>query len=93
MPFPIYPPETAWMRTPKTDIPGLVLNTRGTSRIAYLPADIDRRFGRDNLPDHANLLVNIVRWAAGRRVPLEVKGAGLVDCRLYRQPGRVCCTW
>src|SRR5262249_46626589 len=22
--FPIYPPETAWMRTPKTDIPGLV---------------------------------------------------------------------
>ena len=88
-PFPIYPPETSWMRTPKTDIPGLVLNTRGNSRIAYVPADIDRRFGRDNLPDHANLLANIVRWAAGGRIPLEVKGAGLVDCHLYRQPGRV----
>jgi hypothetical protein len=88
-PFPIYPPETSWMRTPKTDIPGLVLNTRGNSRIAYLPADIDRRFASDNLPDHANLLANIVRWAAGGRIPLEVKGAGLVDCHLYRQPGRV----
>jgi hypothetical protein len=88
-PFPIYPPETAWMRTPKTDIPGLVLRTHGAARIAFLPADIDRRFARDNLPDHANLLGNIVRWTARGRIPLEVKGAGLVDCHLYRQPGRL----
>ena len=87
-PFPVYPPETSWMRTPKTDIPGLVLNTRGTARIAFLPADIDRRYGRDNLPDHANLLANIVQWVANGRVPLQVTGAGLVDCHLYRQPGR-----
>ena len=64
------------MRAPKTDIPGLVLNTRGNARVAYLPADIDRRFGRDNLPDHGNLLANIVRWAAGGRIPLEVEGRG-----------------
>lgn len=87
--FPIYPPETAWMRTPKTDIPGLVLRTQGNARVAYMPADIDRRYGRENLPDHANLLANIVRWAADGRIPLEVNGAGLVDCHLYRQPGRV----
>jgi hypothetical protein len=87
--FPVYPPETAWMRTPRTDIPGLVLSTRGSARIAYLPADIDRRFGRDNLPDHGDLLANIVRWAANGQIPLEVKGAGLVDCHLYRQPGRI----
>jgi hypothetical protein len=84
-PFPIYPPETAWMRTEKTDIPGLVLK----GRVAYLPADIDRRYARENLPDHADLLANLVRWAAGGRIPLEVHGAGLVDCHLYRQPGRV----
>jgi hypothetical protein len=88
-PFPIYPPETAWMRTPQTDIAGLALNTAGKSRIAYLAADIDRRYSRDYLPDHANLLANIVRWAAGGRIALEVNGAGLVDCHLYRQPGRV----
>ena len=87
--FPVYPPETAWMRTPKTDIPGLILNTAGGRRIAYLPADIDRRYGRTNLPDHANLLANIVRWAAADHTELEVHGPGLIDCFLYRQPGRL----
>jgi hypothetical protein len=89
-PFPIYPPETAWMRTPRTDVPGLIVRTtdRG-SRVAYLAADLDRRFGRDNLPDHAALLANLVRWAAGDAIPLTVEGPGLVDCHLYRQPGRM----
>jgi len=88
-PFPTNPPETAWMREPKTDIPGLVLSTHGNARVAYLPADLDRRFGRDNLPDHGNLLANLFRWAAADRIPLEVSGAGLIDCHLYRQPGRL----
>jgi hypothetical protein len=88
-PFPIYPPETSWMRQPKTDIPALVLRDRGKARVAYLPADLDRRYGRDNLPDHGKLLANILRWAAGDRIPLEVRGPGLVDCQLYRQPGRL----
>jgi len=83
--FPVYPPETAWMRQPKTDIPGLVLK----GRVAYLPADIDRRFFRDNLPDHGNLLANLVRWAAAGNIPLAIEGAGLIDCHLYRQPGRL----
>jgi hypothetical protein len=83
--FPIYPPETAWMRQPKTDIPGLVLK----GRTVYMPADLDRRFGRENLPDHGDLLANLVRWAAGDRIPLHVEGRGLVDCNLYTQPGRV----
>ena len=88
--FPIYPPETAWMREPKTDIPGLVLNTTRTgSRVVFLPADLDRRFGRDNLPDHGDLLANLVRWAAGENLPLAVQGPGLIDCHLYRQAGRL----
>ncbi|HWH72422.1 MAG TPA: hypothetical protein VNT26_23880, partial [Candidatus Sulfotelmatobacter sp.] len=88
--FPIYPPETAWMREPKTDIPGLVLSTTARGgRVVFLPADIDRRFGRDNLPDHGNLLANLVRWATKDDLPLAVEGAGLIDCHLYRQPGRV----
>jgi hypothetical protein len=87
--FPTYPPETSWMRVPKTDIPGLVLSTHGNARVAYLPADIDRRYGRDNLPDHGNLLANIFRWVAADRIPLDVRGPGLIDCHLYRQPGRL----
>jgi hypothetical protein len=77
------------MREPRTDIPGLILNDAAQKgRVAYLPADIDRRFGRDNLPDHGNLLANLVRWAAGDNIPLKVEGAGLLDCHLYCQPGR-----
>jgi hypothetical protein len=88
--FPVYPPETAWMREPKTDIPGLILNTRPQGgRVAFVPADIDRQFGRNNLPDHGNLLANLVRWATKDTIPLVVEGAGLVDCHLYRQPGRL----
>jgi hypothetical protein len=77
------------MREPKTDIPGVVLNTKGKARIAYLPADIDRRYARDNLTDHAHLLTNIVRWCMGDRLPLEVQGPGLIDCHLYRQDQRL----
>jgi len=88
--FPIYPPETAWMRVPKTDIPGLILNSlSGGGRIVYLPADLDRQFGRYNLPDHGNLLANLVRWAAQDNIPLDIEGPGLVDCNLYHQPDRL----
>ncbi len=88
--FPIYPPETAWMREPKTDIPGLILNTgSGGGRVAYLSADLDRQFGRYNLPDHGNLLANLVRWTAKDDIPLAIECAGLIDCNLYRQAGRL----
>lgn len=88
--FPIYPPETAWMREPKTDIPGLILKTgKSGSRLAFLPADIDRQFGRFNLPDHGNLLNNLVRWAVKDNLPVIIEGPGLIDCHLYVQAGRM----
>jgi hypothetical protein len=89
-PFPIYPPETSWMRDPTTALPGLVLNELpGGGRVAYLPADVDRCYGRDNLPDHGQLLANLTRWTARDRIPLRVEGAALVECHLYQQPGRL----
>jgi hypothetical protein len=89
--FPMFPPESAWMRQPRTDVPGLVVteSAGGRGRVAYLPAEIDRRYAIDNLPDHGDLLANLVRWASGGNVPLEVAGRGLVDCELYEQPGRL----
>jgi hypothetical protein len=87
--FPAFPPETSWMRTPQTDLPALVLNEKpGTGRVAFLAADLDRRYARENLPDHANLLANLVRWAVRDEIPLRVEGPGFIDCHLYRQPGR-----
>lgn len=88
--FPALPPETAWMRQPDTSIPGLVVNESAAgSRVAYLAADLDRRYMRDLLPDHGNLLANLVRWANREPIPLRVQGSGLVDCHLYRQEHKV----
>jgi hypothetical protein len=78
------------MREPKTDIPGLILNTSPSgARIVFMPADIDRQFARYNLPDHGNLLENIIRWASKDTIPLKVECAGMIDCNLYRQSNRL----
>ncbi len=88
--FPIYPPETAWMRTPETDIPGLIMRSDTSGgKIAFMPADIDRQYGKYNLPDHGNLLANIIRWTLSGRLPLIVEGQGFIDCNLYRQNDRM----
>lgn len=81
--------ESIVLRQPKIDIPALVLNVVGDARIAYLPADIDRRYVKNYLPDQGNLLANIVRWAARERIGFELQGPGLIDCHVYRQPGRM----
>jgi hypothetical protein len=87
--FPIYPPETSWMREPRTDFPAITLVEADHRRVVYLAADLDRRLALYNLPDHGRLLANLVRWAAHDRFPLTVAGPGLIDCHLYRQPGRL----
>jgi Hypothetical glycosyl hydrolase 6 len=87
--FPAFPPEESWMRVPRTEIPGLVIRQQGSARIAYLPADLDRRYQQGNIPDHGDLLANLVRWASADSLPLEVKGPGLIDCHLYGQAGRL----
>src|SRR5262249_35612674 len=78
-PFPAFPPEGVWSRQTKTDRPGLVVRERpGMGRVAYLPADLDRRYARDNLSDLGTLLANIVRWTSKDDIPLAVDGPGLV---------------
>ncbi len=78
------------MRVAKTDVPALVLSEHSSgARVAFLVADLDRRYALANHPDHAHLLANLVRWAARDRIPLRVSGPGLLDGHLYRQPGRM----
>lgn len=89
-PFPIYPPETVWMRVSHTELPALNIRELGNgSRIVYLAADIDRCYGRDNLPDHGMLLTNLVKWAVKGNIPIKVEGKGLIDCHLYKQKHRL----
>lgn len=88
--FPVYPPETAWMREPKTDIPAIIARELPNgSRVIFMPADIDRRYARDNLPDHKQLLANSVLWTTREKVPFTITGPGFLDCNLYRQGQRL----
>ena len=89
-PFPIYPPETAWMREMDSGEAALVVSEgEGQGRVAYLPTSLDHAFARHNLPDHGDLLANLIRWAADGRIPLSVVGPGLLDCHLYHQEDRL----
>ena len=83
--FPIYPPETAWMRQPRTDIPAIVVReTPSGSKLAWFLADIDRCFARDENPEHAMLIANAVRWALGTQPHLTLEGGlGQVSASMF----------
>jgi hypothetical protein len=85
-PFPRTTTEEVYMREPRSDANALILTEElSDARVAYMPADLDRRYARDNLPDHSKLLINIVRWALKDPAPLVVIGPGFLDCHLYQQ--------
>lgn len=89
-PFPIYPPELAWMRQLRTSLPALTVRAGAEGgRIAYFPADVDRLYGRFNAFDHYLLLRNALRWTIGGQSPVDIDGPGLVDCHPYRQGNRI----
>lgn len=84
-PFPIFPPEIAWMRTPRTTIPALILGQSAGGRVAFLPADLDRCAHREEQPDHAHILGNIVRWLLAEDPTVRVTASAPVAVNLYRR--------
>ena len=77
------------MREPRSDVPTIIARSCPSGgRVVYFAGDVGRCCGRRALPDHAELLANAVRWAAGDMMPLRVEGPGYLDCHLYRQTGR-----
>ena len=89
-PFPIYPPEFSWITSEEPDTYPIYAGTLPSgSRVVYFAGDVDRCYGRGNLPDHGILLSNAVRWASNGTLPIELEGPGYIDCKLYRQDNRL----
>lgn len=87
---PLFPPETAWLRVPRSDLPCITLKEGGNgARLIWFVADLDRCFAREENPEHADLLANAVRWATpgGPAVTLD-GGHGVVVPDLFEQAGR-----
>ena len=88
--FPIFPPETSWMRTPRSDVPALVARELPSGgRLVWALADLDRCFAREGASEHAEILANAVRWGLRDRDPARLEpGLGLVALTGYAQEDR-----
>jgi hypothetical protein len=87
-PYPIYPPEAVYQREPETDMPALVVQQRGRSRLAYFASDIDASYWRLDNPDLGKLIGNTLTWLLADKRQLRVEGAGLMEVIAWKtEPG------
>ena len=87
-PYPAFPPEMVYTRTPKTDEPAVVITEEGMSRRIWIPGDIERSFWKTGNGDLSRLLQQAVRWVCRDRIPVHVTGDGLVELFAWEtEPG------
>ena len=88
--FPIFPPETSWMREPKSSTPAITVKTSPAGgKMVWFIADLDRCYGRDANPDHAQIIANAVNLALEGNRKIELSGTyGVITAELYEQDGR-----
>ena len=87
-PYPAFPPESVYPHSEPGDEPAIVLRERGTSRLAYIPGDVDRSYWRSGNPDLSRILRNIVGWLVRDRVPVGVEGDGMLEVFAWEtEPG------
>jgi hypothetical protein len=83
--YPDLPMEHVYPRVPDPDTRELYLREMGSSRIAYVPWDIDRTFWEIMNADHGRLLGNVIRWAINEEPAVQVTGRGVLDITVWRQ--------
>ncbi len=76
--FPVYPPEKAYMREPKTGIPGILLNEKkGQGRVIFVPADLDITVWPHQSARSWQPLKKHDPLGRKENIPLTAEGAGL----------------
>ena len=89
-PFPIFPPEFSWIREESPEVSTVFAGKLDSgAKVVYFAADIDRCYGRSELPDHGTLLANAVNWTLNGTAPIKVTGPGYINCKLYRKENRI----
>jgi type 1 glutamine amidotransferase len=83
--YPDLPMEEVFPRPLAHKESGVFLSEFGKGRVVYFPSDIDRTFWEVLNADHAKLLRNSVLWAARGKLPLSVKGPGVLDVSVWMQ--------
>jgi hypothetical protein len=85
--YPDLPMEHVFPKLARTDERMAYLRDLGTSRVVYLPGDLDRTFWELMSAEHGRLLANAVDWATNEDRPVSVTGPGLLDVTVWRQEG------
>ncbi len=87
-PYPAFPPEMVYTKTPRTTEPAVLLRERGASRLAWFPGDVDRSLWRSDNGDLSLLLRNTVNWLLNEKRPVTVTGDGMAELFAWRtEPG------
>ncbi len=83
--YPDLPMEEVYVRPTTSNDPGVLLREIGQGRVVFFPWDIDRTFWEVLAVDHAKLLRNSVLWTTRGKLPLKVRGPGVLDVSLWMQ--------
>lgn len=87
--IPISPCEISYIQDVRPEVGSLFAGELpGGGRVVCMLADIDRLYGRDQIPDHGMLIQNALNWCARGEWQVRLSGPGDFDVRMYRQPGR-----
>lgn len=80
------PPELCFLEeTPDVCDPGMLTRRHGAGRTIYLPWLPEWLFYRDGLPEHRDLIAQLVLQDA--EAPIKVEGVGPVEVTVHRQDG------
>lgn len=86
--YPWYPTEAVYPRDPGTGEPTVAVNTIGAARLVHFAEDIDGGYWRNGAADLGDLLLNALRWLTQDRLPVSVRGNGLVEIFAWKtEPG------
>ncbi len=69
-----------------TPYPAAVTHLVGKGRVVYVPHPLGLCYGEYGHPDHRQLIINAVRWAAGEAPPIEVRGPSTVAVVPWTNP-------
>ena len=87
-PYPAFPPEMVYTKTPRTAEPAVIVRERGSSRLAWFPGDVDRSFWRSENGDLSQLLRNTISWLVKGKAPVAVTGKGMTELFAWKtEPG------
>ena len=88
--FPIYPPEFAYTELTHTRQPAIVeYETGGGGKTIYVAWDLDTAYGYCALPDHGDLIGNMLKYLLKDNPLVRVECDAYIDFKFYKQDNRI----